>query len=62
MGTALSLGVSAVKATFVAGVVAALVALLPARSGEEVEQALENEGGVSALSQPRDVPTCERTD
>ena len=43
-GTTLSLGVSWVKATFVAGVVAAAVALLPARNGEEVEADLEKEG------------------
>ena len=49
-GTTLSLGVSWVKATFVAGVVAAAVALLPARDGEEVGAALEKEGRIASAA------------
>lgn len=44
VGTALSLGVSTVKATFVAGVVAAFVALVPVLGGIDVEDELEDEG------------------
>ena len=44
IGTALSLGVSTVKASFVAGVVAAFVALVPILGGIDVEDQLENEG------------------
>jgi hypothetical protein len=44
VGTALSLGVSIIKATFVAGVVAGLVAVNPATSAKKIEGALEDEG------------------
>lgn len=44
IGTALSLGVSTVKASFVAGVAAAFVALVPILGGIDVEEELEDEG------------------
>ena len=43
-GTALSLGVSTVKASFVAGVVAAFVALVPILGGIKFDDELEDEG------------------
>lgn len=44
VGTALSLGVSTVKATFVAAVVAAFFALIPILGGVDLEDELEGEG------------------
>lgn len=46
IGTALSLGVSTVKASFVAGVTAAFVALVPILGGIDIEDELENEGDI----------------
>ena len=53
VGTALSLGVSAVKATFVAGVVAAFVSLVPFLGN--VDDTLSDEGMLTAFIQHLDV-------
>lgn len=44
VGTALSVGVTAVKATFVAGVVAAFVSLVPILGNIDVDDKLAKEG------------------
>ena len=49
IGTALSLGVSTVKASFVAGVVAAFIALVPILGGIDVEDELGNEGDIPGV-------------